>query len=210
MKDIPMFTTEYGVASLSLREIPYRKEAYIHIRDAWQIHPLLEECIRFCRMCGAERIYATGHSSLEEAPLQIAVYQMRGAEFGEAPAFLWPVTRENVTQWRSIHNEAMAGVDAVSTLTAGDDEKLLSSPGACFVHDGEKLLGIGWYDNGELLALASVIPGKGKVVLQAMLSLAQGAPVTLEVASTNDRAIRLYERCGFIKTKEVRRWYCVY
>ena len=31
MKDIPAFTTENGIASLILREIPYREEAYIRI-----------------------------------------------------------------------------------------------------------------------------------------------------------------------------------
>ena len=29
MKNIPIFTTEYGTASLILREIPYKKEAYV-------------------------------------------------------------------------------------------------------------------------------------------------------------------------------------
>ena len=34
MKDFPVFTTENGVASLILKEIPYRGEAYIHLRDS--------------------------------------------------------------------------------------------------------------------------------------------------------------------------------
>ena len=33
--------------------------------------------------------------------------------------------------------------------------------------------------------------------------------VELEVVSTNQRAIRLYEKMGFIKTKEISRWYRV-
>ena len=33
MKDFPMFTTEFGIASLILREIPYRGEAFILIQD---------------------------------------------------------------------------------------------------------------------------------------------------------------------------------
>ena len=33
MKDIPVFTTDFGVASLILKEIPYRGEAYIRIQD---------------------------------------------------------------------------------------------------------------------------------------------------------------------------------
>ena len=34
MKDFPFFTTEYGVASLVLKEIPYKEESYIILRDA--------------------------------------------------------------------------------------------------------------------------------------------------------------------------------
>ena len=42
MRDFPMFTTEYGVASLVLREIPYREEAYITILSSEQPEELLE------------------------------------------------------------------------------------------------------------------------------------------------------------------------
>ena len=34
MKDIPFFTTDYGVAGLILKEVPYKKEAYIRILEA--------------------------------------------------------------------------------------------------------------------------------------------------------------------------------
>ena len=67
MKDFPFFTTEYGVASLVLKEIPYKGEAYITLRDAQpgQEAELLAECVSFCRMAGAEKILAAGHSVLE-------------------------------------------------------------------------------------------------------------------------------------------------
>ena len=58
MKDFPVFTTDYGVSSLILREIPYRREAYIHIQDVQpdQLAEHLRECVSFCRMAGAESI----------------------------------------------------------------------------------------------------------------------------------------------------------
>ena len=34
MKDFPVFTTQYGVASLIMKEIPYQKTAYVIIRDS--------------------------------------------------------------------------------------------------------------------------------------------------------------------------------
>ena len=65
MKDFPLFTTENGVASLILKEIPYRSEAYIVLRDARSAEALLRECADFCRACGAEKVYASGHPVVE-------------------------------------------------------------------------------------------------------------------------------------------------
>jgi ribosomal protein S18 acetylase RimI-like enzyme len=39
------------------------------------------------------------------------------------------------------------------------------------------------------------------------MSLAEGAQIVLQVASTNEKALRLYEKMGFIRTKEISRWY---
>ena len=43
MKDFPIFTTDYGVSSLVLKEIPYKKVAYIRIRDAQQLQSLMNK-----------------------------------------------------------------------------------------------------------------------------------------------------------------------
>ena len=45
--------------------------------------------------------------------------------------------------------------------------------------------------------------------MHTMMSLLEGQGMTLEVASTNERAIRLYEKVGFLKTAELSRWYRV-
>lgn len=209
MKDIDMFTTEYGVASLILKEIPYRKAAYIHIRSTQQLDQLLRECVRFCRMCGAESTYAADHPDLEKFPLYSRIFQMRGPAGSAAPACLWPVTAENAASWRQIYNEKMKAVDNSATLTAADEKQMLSDGGAYFVHEDGDLLGIGWLSGDELLAIASVKAGHGARVLQTLLSLAPGDTVTLEVASTNERAIHFYEKHGFVKTQFLRSWYCV-
>lgn len=210
MNDFPVFTTEYGVGSLFLKEIPYKKEAYIQIRDSAEAEAFLRECVDFCRMCGAERIYAAGHAILEKYPLYSVIFEMRGTGSCVSADHLWPVTPENVGQWRGIYNEKMAGVDNAATLSSLDEKLILSDGGAYFVHDGETLLGIGWLSELELMAIAAAKPRMGGRVLSAMLSLAEGQQVRLEVASTNLKAIRLYERHGFIKTREIRSWYCVY
>ena len=43
--------------------------------------------------------------------------------------------------------------------------------------------------------------------MHTLMSMVEGATMTLEVASGNERAIRLYERLNFLKVKEVTRWY---
>ena len=57
--------------------------------------------------------------------------------------------------------------------------------------------------------MAACKPGAGKQVLHSLCSVCPGIPLRLEVASTNGRAIELYERMGFLKVRELSRWYRV-
>ena len=213
MRDFPVFTTEYGVSSLILREIPYRQEAYIHVQDVQpgRMQEHLQECISFCRMAGAEQIYAAGHPDLEKYPVHISVYEMRTTACVEKDMLecLFPVTESTVGRWREIMNERMKGVDNAAYLTFFHEKKILSSGGAYFVHHDGELLGVGWLDDTKILLVATVKPGAGSRVMNTLLSLVEGADVTVEVASTNERAIRLYEKMGFIRSREVLRWHHV-
>ena len=209
MKDLPMFTTEYGVASLVLREIPYRQEAYIRIVTTEQPCELIEECAAFCRACGAEKVYATGHEVLEQYPLHTAVWLMRGSreELPPTDAALWPVLPENVDTWRSIYNERMSVVANASYMTAADATVMLESGDGYFIHRDETMLGIGKASGGMIEAVVSVCPGSGADIMGALAGVLTEDTITLEVASTNEKAIRLYERLGFIRTGERSRWY---
>lgn len=213
MRDFPIFTTEYGVSSLVLKEISYRNEAYIHIRDCQEAYfaEHLAECVSFCRMCGAERIYAEGNDKLDQYPLYTAVWEMRGKARSEEEklASLFPVTEATVAQWRTIYNKGMRTVDNAGTLESRDEKRILKSGSAYFVHRSGELLGIFWLDGNKLLAIVSVQKGAGETVMHTMMSLRDGEPMTLEVASTNARAIRLYEKAGFLPTAELCRWYQV-
>ena len=213
MRDFPLFTTDFGVASLVLKEIPYREEAYITVQDVqpegFEEH--LKECVSFCRMAGAEKIFAKGHDALEQYPLHTAVYEMRGTAWVDKDqlACLFPVTEETVGRWRTIYNERMRTVNNAGTLESRDEKKILEG-GAYFVHADGELLGIGWLEDTKLLAVASVKRGAGEQVMHTLMSLVEGADMTIEVASTNGRAIGLYERLGFLKTEEISRWYKVF
>ena len=213
MKDFPCFATDDGVASLILKEIPYRQEAYIRFRDVQpgRLAPFLDECVRFCRMAGAERIYAKGHEELAHYPLHAAVYEMRGKAWVDEQRLqnIFPVTEATVESWRRLCNERMRGVDCAATQTAADGKEILESGGAYFVHSAGELLGIGWLKDAQLLAICSVKPGAGEQVMHTLMSLAEGETITLEVASTNSKAIRLYEKLGFLRTAEKARWYRV-
>ena len=210
MKDIPMFTTDSGVSSLILKEIPYKQLAFIHVQDvqSGQLKPHLEECISFCRMLGAEKILAKGHEELQSYPLHSVVVEMTLMHDQREPeANLWPVTQESVAKWREVYNQAMGKFDNHATLTFHDEKRIVQSGGAYFAHRDGELLGIGWMDGQELLALVSVIPGMGETVARTLFTTVSSDKITLEVVSDNLRAVRLYERMGFVKTREVSRWY---
>lgn len=211
MRDFPIFTTQYGVSSLVLKEIPYRGEAYIRIRDCQEdfFAEHLAECVSFCRMCGAEAVYAEGNEKLSAYPLYTSVYLMRGEAKPEEEkvASLFPVTESTVSHWRSIYNKGMRSVDNAGTLESRDEKKILASGSAYFVHSDGELLGIFWLEENKLLAIVATRKGAGETVMHTMMSLLKGEQMTLEVASTNEKAIRLYEKFGFLKTAELSRWY---
>lgn len=212
MRDIPVFTSEYGVASLVLREIPYRQEGYICIQSSCQPEELLKKCIAFCRACGAEKIYARNHEILEQYPLHTAILKMRGiARVDETKVEnLWPVTEETVSQWRQLMNERLKDVDNAGTLESQGEKEILEKGGAYFVHRNGELLGGGWLVDGQLLLVAAAVSGAGERVMHTLMSLQPDRAMELDVASTNTRAIRLYERLGFVKTEQLRCWYQVF
>lgn len=211
MRDIPVFATEYGVGSLVLREIPYRHEAYIRVQDTAQPAGFLQECVSFCRLAGAQKIYATGHDFLQNYPLHTAVWRMMCSMDGlpETNAMTVPVTAQTLAQWRAIYNEAMAPVPNASYMDSADAKKLLEQGNGYFVHTAGRLLGIGIASGETVQAVISVEKGAGREVLLALTHALSGDKVVLEVASANSRALRLYERLGFIKTSELSRWYIV-
>jgi len=213
MRDFPIFDTEYGVASLFLKEIPYKNEAYIRIRDVQEeyFEEHLKECVSFCRICGAEAVFAAGHRQLASHPLHASLLEMRGTAWVDPARLknLFPVTEATVTQWRKLHNEKLRSVDCSATLTSKEEKQILESGGAYFVHDNGDLLGIGWIQDTELKTVAAVKKGAGEYVMHTLMSLIEGAQMTLEVASTNHRAIRLYENLGFLKTAERTCWHRV-
>lgn len=211
MRDFPMFTTENGVGSITLKEVPYKGIAYIKIQSSLQPKAFLQECIDFCKMAGAKNIYASGHQMLEKFPLHNAIWQMSilRESLPESNASLFPVTEKTADRWRSIYNEKMYPVANAATMTCEDGKLLIQQGGGYFVHRDGEILGIGIARGDAVESVIAVKPGAGREVMLALCGSLRSERVVLEVASTNLRAIRLYENLGFLKTAELSCWYDV-
>lgn len=209
MRDFPVFTTENGIGSLVLKEIPYSGIAYVTIRDSSFPTEFLRECLEFCKAVGAKVIYATGHEILNEYPFYTSVIQMVASAdvISHTDAALFPVTEQTLSRWREIYNLKMSKVDNASYLSVRAANEMLKKGNSYFIHRDGTLLGIGTVDDERIECVASVAPGGGREVISALTHALLGERVTLDVASTNIKAIRLYESMGFIKTAELSRWY---
>lgn len=211
MKDFPVFTTENGVASLVLKEIPYQRTAYIILRDSLEPEKLVAECAEFCRACGAERIYATGHEFLKKYPFYTAMWMLSRdrARLPDTDAALFPVQAKTLERWREIYNEKVARVPNGAWMTLADGQELLKKGDGYFVHRGGLLLGIGRASGDVIDWVASMRPGAGRDVVSALAHALTGDRVFLTAASANEKAIRLYDGLGFLRVREISRWYRV-
>ena len=211
MRDIPMFETEFGVAGLVLNQVPYTSSAYIHIMQTGNLSGLLSECVDFCRAVGADRVYACGDDALSRFPHHIDVLHMSRPIDGieTSTDCLFPVTDESWQRWRALYNERMIGVDNALILSERECKSLVKAGGAYFVHAESQLLGIGIASGERIDAIASLVPGGGARVLSTLCHALTGPMVNVEVASTNVRAIRLYERLGFLTNDIIRSWFSI-
>lgn len=205
MRDIPVFDTENGVGSLSLREIPYRGEAYITVGAATDGAAFLKEAAEFCVAVGAEAVYATGHEAAEQFPHYSSVLLLAADRdsLDQTEAMPFPVTGETAEKWRSLYNEKFRKVPHAATITKADMEKL-----SCyFVHRDGQLIGIGKADGDRIGAIAAFVPGAGRDVVLALAHALPEERVTIEVATANPKARDLYERLGFVPVRERIKWY---
>ena len=209
MKDLPIFTTEHGAATLILKEIPYQETAYIILRDSLEPLALARECADFCRACGAERIYAAGHDTLAEYPFHTAMWELAclRESIPDTDAALWPVQEQTLARWQGIYNQKVRKVPNGAWMTDGDAGQMLTKGDGYFIHRGDALIGIGRAGADRIDWVASVIPGAGADVVKALAHAATEDRISLTVASANQKAVALYEGLGFLRTAEISKWY---
>ena len=100
MNNIPVFTTQGGTATLILREIPISGKAYVLLRTVLpgQAENLVAECASFCKMCGAEEIFASWEDGdLPFLPPAYDIYLLHVAKSAlpeGKPVHLVPMTPE--------------------------------------------------------------------------------------------------------------------
>lgn len=215
MKNIPMFTSAYGLATLILKEISWNGRAYVLVRSVWnnQAAELLEECRGFCRAVGAEELYASWDTN--ELPAEHA-YDMIDMTCPKAllpaprqPVTLEPVTPETAEDYLRIYNQCFRQVPGAASYDRKSLEPLY----------GEDLVWLARVD-GQYAAVAeisreglegiAVLPeyrGLGHDLAATVLQMIPNPVVRLKVASTNLRARRLYERLGFTEAGISRKWY---
>ncbi len=209
MKDIPVFATQFGVASLTLKQIPYNACAYITLHDSVQPDALLHECISFCQAAGASAVFASGHAIVEQYPFHTCVLLMRCSrlQLPETTAVAHPLKQEQLEQFREIYNDAMRSIDNAAYMSLADGKKILSDGKGYLIYRDNILIGIGIVGGTQIDMLASIVPGSGKDVLLALNQVLSGEFVQVEVASSNSKAMRLYEKIGFEKCEELSHWF---
>ena len=207
MNNIPVFTTEYGVASLILEEIPYKKVAYVTIQATQSPDELIKEALEFCHACGAETVLAKGHAALERFDYHCTIMKMCSLKLPRAAAKRIPVNEERLQLWQDIYNEKMAGVDNAAYMTDQKAREMLQAADGYFVYRDKELLGIGRAAGEEISVVAACQKGAGEQVVLSLGEVLTGDRVCVNVASTNIPAIRLYTKLGFAKMEEISRWY---
>lgn len=208
MKNIPVFDTENGVATLILREIPYTQKAYVRLQSVSDFEKMAEECRAFCRMCGAEKIYAAGHEGLAKYPCHATMLEMRCVTdaLPQTDACLFPVQEHTLGEFTRIYNEKMKAVPNSAWMDAEEGKRMLETGDGYFVHRAGALIGIGRVEAGKILVVAATVPGGGREVVAALAPLA-GEMAAVEVAAENHKAMALYESLGFVAVRELSRWY---
>ena len=215
MKNIPMFTSSYGVATLILREIGWSGHAYVLVRSVWngQAAQLLEECRGFCRAVGAEEIYAcwdTNELPADHAYDMIAMIRPKaGLPEPARPVELEQITPETAEDYLRIYNQCFRQVPSAASYDRKSLEPLYGEDLAWLARVDGVFAGVAEISKEGLEGIA-VLPafrGLGRDLALSVLPMVPSTTLRLKVASTNDRAMALYDRLGFVPEKLERRWY---
>lgn len=213
-----MFSSQGGTAALILREIPFSRKAYILLEIVVEenLPAMIEECVSFCRACGAEKCYLTRRDSAAPLPLphahDIIEMTMNKADLPQGqPVKLAGLQEDNDSIYISIYNRCFAHVSGAAAYDRKQIQRIYLLRQKAFLAllpDGTPF-GFGELHDNELAAVG-VLPeyrGRGYALTLALLAHCPGPELTLTVASDNPAALRLYEKIGFREERIVSSWY---
>lgn len=219
MNNIPVFTSQGGTATLILREIPVSQRAYILLRTVLpgMAENLVAECASFCKMCGAEQIFASwadGDLPFLSPAYDIYLLHVSKSALPEGkPVQLVPMTPENDAIYQRIYNRCFSHVSHAASYDRGQIARIYREHQRAFLALDEKdrPYGIGELHGDELAAIA-VLPnhrGTGTDLAISLLQLCPGEDLKVTVASDNEAAMHLYEKLGFHLSGVDSKWFRV-
>lgn len=206
MRDIPVFSTENGVATLFLKNVPVTKTAYIQIQDAPNVIAFAKECWDFCKAVGAETVYCNRNVCCSDCVRTVSMVRPK-AGIPKTSARLVSVDGNTMELWRNIYNRKMKLIPNASQIMEHENRKYLESRNCYFVEEDGVRIGIGMINENRIEALASVSKGAGKAVLFALCNSVQSDVIVLTVAEENTKAVTLYEDAGFAVKEVLETWY---
>lgn len=213
MKDIPVFTGSHGIATLVLKEIPWSGCGYVIVRSVWDdAAAFLEECLDFCRACGAEQVYASWEMAELPAPhaYDMVELQMKKSELPAGNSVeTEELTKENSGAFLDVYNRCFRTVPNAASYSQKDTARQIGEETACLVFRGGVCAAIAEISKEGLEAVA-VLPeyrGLGYDLTRTVLEKVPSVTLKLKTASTNERALRLYARLGFRQTAVLSRWW---
>ena len=218
MNNFPVYLSQWGTATLILREIPYKKTAYILLRTVLeeQVELLIQDCAAFCRNCGAENCFVAAAESETVIPgtpayaLQRMTAEKAALPLLENPFRLEPLCPDNEDLYISLYNRCFRTVSNAATYDRKELQRVYRMAQQGFLAYLEDTpCGMGELHENELAAVG-LLPeyrGMGKYLTLALLERCPGPELSLTVVSDNYRALALYEKLGFRTESIVSRWY---
>ena len=213
MKDIPIFTGAHGVATLILSQISWSGCGYVMVRSVWDDEKaFLEECLSFCRACGAERVYASWELAELPAPhgYDMVQMEMKKSDLPQGETLtLEDLTEENSEVFIDIYNTCFLPIPNAASYGKKDIGRLLGEETAYLVKQDGKYAAIAEISKEGLEAVA-VLPqyrGLGYDLCRTVLHKVPSVTLKLKTVSTNERALALYRRLGFGNEQIVSRWW---
>ena len=218
MKNIPVFMSPGGTASLILHEIPHRAVGYVRLLTVRQLDVLLADCAAFCRDCGAGTVLASrGPEPLEGLPHAHDMLLLRAEKASlpppARPVTLRPMDERNDAIYQRTYNRCFSQVPGALTYDRAEIRRIYDRGQQAFlaVDERENVLGMGELHGSELAAVG-VLPefrgqGTGRELVLSLLERCPGPEIHLTAASVNEAALALYDALGFTVYDCISRWY---